>query len=636
MASRMRRFSNRGRDAVVLDSLAGARMSRSLIFSLALLTSSATSAHAASPEPAPEPAPAPDPAPEQPEDPPEPPVKPDVPEPQKPLPDAPKPEVQVAPQHRGVDVPVQPVLRFEHHGQFRFRPEILFGGDLGPGDSAVPEPIGVTTGVEPDDGTLAWASVRLRYEPTMFIGSNLEIHVGLDALDNYILGSNPEGAGRADLLTDTLNGSQEPPSAGSNGWRDALVVRQAWARWMAFDMLDLRVGRMVDHYGLGLYRNDGACEDCDFGTVVDRVALGFTISGFRIGASWEMTAEGVTSDMAFAADRGADGQPKDIAQIDDVSTYTLMVGRFATTLAEQRERERLLVDKREWVIDWSLFSAFIDQVRSSSEQIDEASVECAAQGELANGQPIQPYDCIRLFQRDAFFWRPGAWFRAEMRPAMDEQLRIEVELAGMFGEIAHPQRFVEDGTDEGKTFQGLGLAFELDWQAGALGLGLDAGFATGDDGEFNGVLDGQDVVDPDDDAYATNDALRGNRNITAFYFNRDYHLDQVLFRQVIGAVTNAVYFKPWVSYTLLHTDTMKLSARFDALYALAMRPSGTPGDGDSWGVELDARLALELTSGFNASLTGGLLIPLDALQNRDTGESADLSGALRALIGWQF
>jgi len=614
---------------------------RSFFLSLTLLTLSATPAVAWTPdaEPAPkppadEPAPIPtpvEPAPEAPGVP-----KADVPGPKAPLPtEAPAKPADV-PELRAFDVPVQSLLRFEHHGLFRFRPEMLFGGDLGPGASAVPEPLGLATGVDPDASALTWASMRLRYEPTMFIGAALEIHLGLDAFDNYVLGSHPAAAGRPDLVTDLLGDSQSPPSSGDVGWKDALIVREAWMRWNAFDTVDLRAGRMADHYGLGIYRNGGDCEDCDYGTIVDRVGVGFTVSGFRIEAAWEFTAVGATTDLAFATDRAAGGQAKDLGQEDDVSTYVVKVGRFPVTLAELTARAELLDDKREWAVDWSIFSAFIDQPRSSSEQIDEASVECAAQGELANGQPIQGYDCIRLFQRDAFFWRPGLWLKAEGRPSFDESIRFELELAGVFGEVTHPQRLLAGDDEISKTFQGLGLAVELEWHSGALGLGLGTGFATGDDGEHIGVLDGQDVVDPDDDAYATNDALRSNKNITSFFFNRDYHIDQILFRQVIGAVTNAAYFKPWVSAEVLRTDDMMLTVRFDALYALAMRPSGTPGDGNSWGLELDAKVMLDLTSGFNASLAVGLLVPLDALDNATTGQAPDPAGAVRALLGWKF
>ncbi len=608
-------------------------MSRACIALSLLMAMTAVTAHAAEPAPAPEPEPTPEPAP-APEPAPEPEPAP-TPEPLPPV-EVPKQKTPAAPppEHLAARTPVVPVVRVVHHGLFRFRPEMLVANDLGPGVSPVPDPLGLSTGVDPDAAALAWASIRLRYEPTLLIGSGLGVHLGVDLLDNLVLGSHPLAAGRPDLVTDLLGDSQAPPSSGSIGWRDALTVRQAFLRWNAFDTFDVRAGRMVDHYGLGISRNDGSCDDCDFGTVVDRLAIGFSISGFRIDASWEYSAVGATSDLAFAHERQPFGQAKDLGQEDDVTTYTVEVGRYPVTDAELRERQLALDERREWAIDWSIFSAFTDQTLSSSEPLAESSFECASSGELANGQPLTSYDCLRLFRRGAFFWRPGAWFRAEHRPAHDEQIRVELELAGIFGEIESPQRLVEDV--EPKTFQGLGVAAELEWRRAWLGLGVDLGLATGDDGEHLGVLDGQDVVDPDDDAYATNDALRANGTITSFIFNRDYHLDLVLFRQVIGAVTNAAYIKPWIAGEVLRSEDLTLSLRLDVLYAMAMRPSGTPGDGRHWGLEVDARVVLETVDGFTASLASGILLPFDALADPLTGADAEPAGAVRALFGWRF
>src|SRR5690606_36248621 len=157
------------------------------------------------------------------------------------------------------------------------------------------------------------------------------------------------------------------------------------------------------------------------------------------------------------------------------------------------------------------------------------------------------------------------------------------------------------------------------------------GLATGDDGEYLGVLDGQDVVDPDDDAYATNDALRANGTITSFIFNRDYLLDLILFRQVIGAVTNTAYIKPWIAGEVLRSEDLTRSLGLDVLYAMAMRPSGTPGDGRHWGLEVDARVVLETVDGFTASLASGILLPFDALADPLTGADAEPAGAVRAL-----
>ncbi|MBL8784472.1 MAG: hypothetical protein JNJ59_06205 [Deltaproteobacteria bacterium] len=539
------------------------------------------------------------------------------------------------PERTSGGVPVEGVLRFEHHGLFRFRPELLLGGDLGLGASSVPSPLGVTTGVDADADSLAWASIRLRYEPTLFIGPSLEIHLALDALDNLVLGSTHQNAG-GDVAFGLTGDAQAPPSSGRYGWKDALTVREAWVRWLAFEALDVRAGRMAEHYGLGLARNDGRCEDCDYGTLVDRAMVGLALSGFKLEAAWEFTAVGATSDLASASSRAADGQPTDLGQADDVTTYLVRVGQYPTTAAEQAARVKLLDEDRGWAVEWSLSATFTDQTLSSSEQTGSSSVECTPSGTLADGTPIQDYDCIRLFRRNAFLLRPGAWFRAEHRPAWGESIRFELEAAGLFGDIAHPQRLEDEDEKEAKAFSGFAFAAQVEWQRQTLKLGFDFGLATGDNGRHLGVNDGQDIVDPDDDGYATNSDLRNNHTITSYVMNRDFHIDQILFRQVVGAVTNAFYIKPWIASEVLKTDAATLTVRFDLLYAAAMRPSGTPGGGDHWGLELDSQATLDLTSGFRASLILGVLMPFDALADPDTGAKGDPAVSIRALLGWRF
>jgi uncharacterized protein (TIGR04551 family) len=516
----------------------------------------------------------------------------------------------------------------EHHGSLRIRPELLLGGDLGNGASAIPQPISAKTG-EDDSSTLAWASMRLRYTPTFHIGPSLRVHLGVDALDNHILGSSPNRS--ALVAADFLNDAAAPTEDARDGGRDSIRIRHAWAQWLAFDFMDVRLGRMPREFGLGISRNAGDCADCDFGSVVDQMRAAFTFTGFRIEAGWEFTASGATSTLPGTSG----GQAVDLGQDDDVSTYTLQIGRYAATADERMAREAIL-EARDWAIDWSLFSGFTDQELTSLAPIEDTSLECQPESFLANGTPVLPYDCVQLFRRNAFFWRPGLWLKAELRPDFQSSLRLELEVQAISGEIEHPQRLEEDDNKEQKDFVGFGGAFELEYQSAGLGLGLDLGFATGDNGQFLGVLDGQNIVDPDDDAFAQNDALRGNQNISSFWFNRDYRLDLILFRQIIGTVTNAVYAKPWASYKIIDTGATTLTTRLDVMYAAPTRPSGTPGGGDHWGLEFDGSVILALENGLSASLGLGLLLPLDALDDPTTGVGPDPVFAAQGIISWTF
>jgi len=528
------------------------------------------------------------------------------------------------------DEPTQGAVRFEHHGSFRFRPELLLGGDLGPGESPVPRPLSARTGDDPDASSLAWASIRLRYEPILRIGRSMSVHLGIDALDNLVLGSTHANGGRG-VAWDLLRDSAAPPSAGLWGWRDSVRVRHLYGQLRLLELFEIRVGRMPDPFGLGITRHAGDCADCDFGTVVDAMRLGFSFTGIHIEGSWEWTAVGATTERP-----GWPGPAKDLGQADDVQSFTVQIGQRPITLEDHAARAELLDERRGWALDWGVFMSFTDQGASSLEQIPDTSIACRPEQVTATGQPLVGADCIRLFPRLASFWRPGLWIRAMVRPDHLSELRIEFEAQAVMGDIVHPQRLDDADPNEAKDFLGFGGALEVAYRTGLWGTGLDAGFATGDDGEFVGVLDGQNIVEPDDDAYAQNDNVRLNRRVTSFFFNRDYRIDLILFRQVLGAVTNAVYFKPWVSFDLLQMEEGTLFARLDFLYAMAAVPEGTPGGGRHWGVELDGRIGLRLESGLTASLAAGVLIPLDALSNRVTGASPDPAFGLRGLMTWSF
>jgi uncharacterized protein (TIGR04551 family) len=535
------------------------------------------------------------------------------------------------------DAPYAPTtfapLRVEHRGTLRFRPELISGGHLGSDGS------GVRDGLEADGrsgDTLGWASLRLRYRPVLHLGSQLAVSLGVDAPDNLVLGATHERA--TGTLFDgpfPVSDAQAPPSAGASGQRDGVRVREASLRARLFDVLDLDVGRGLDHFGLGVYRNDGGGLDADLGSVIDRVAASASVAGFRLDAAFEWTDTGVTSEHV-APSQPADGQPGSLGLADDATTWTLRVGRYARTPEELAARAATLDEQRAWSVEWGATLGLTSQTHTSSDARAATSPECAPRATFEDGRLAQPYDCVQLYRRGAELYRPGAWFSAELHPSLDASFRVAAEAQALVGRVDRVQRFLDDTVDDARAFSGFGLATEVTARLGRLGLGLDAGLATGDDGAHVGVLDGQDVGATDDAIFATDAALRANRVLTGFAFNRDYRLDLILFRQVLGAVTNAAYVKPWVSHDVLSSEALWLRARLDVLYAAAMRPSGTPGGGESWGLEVDGRLELGLAGGFEAQLAAGVLVPLGAFGDPLTNALPAPAFALRGIAAWRF
>lgn len=537
--------------------------------------------------------------------------------------------------------PVRGPVWLEHSASFRLRSDLLVGGDLGNGSSGIPEPL-ANSAINSDVGDsdiLAWAAIRLRYMATIHVGQPWSIHIGLDALDNLVLGSTHVNAG-GDFAHGLFTDSQAPPTAGFNSWQDAFRIRQAYGRWKVLNFLDLRFGRIPQNYGMGVWRQFDDCADCDFGTSVDGVRASVLLGGFEIEAGWEAAAVGVTTELP-----GVPGQPKDLGPEDDVHTWTVSLGRRDFAVGADEGSHLTPWEQGAWLIDWQAWAAITTQTLSSSEpDLADLPIDCQPVSQSPTGQialePSRPGSqnhCWRMIPRNTTLYRPGAWFRARWRPDFRSSLRLEVELQALIGDIGNTQRR-EELEDTDKELRGFGGAFEAEYKRDRLAVGFDFGFATGDDRRYLGVLDGQNIVVRDDAIYLDDEGtnVRDNPVVTSFWFHRDYHVDLILFRQVIGTVTNAVYMKPWVAYTLLDTDDLKLHARFDLLYAAAARPEGTPGNGNHWGVEMDASVAMELPAGFGLNLATGLLIPLDALDDPTTGASPNPAFALRLMATWRY
>jgi hypothetical protein len=103
-----------------------------------------------------------------------------------------------------------------------------------------------------------------------------------------------------------------------------------------------------------------------------------------------------------------------------------------------------------------------------------------------------------------------------------------------------------------------------------------------------------------------------NRRLTNFVFDRNYYVDLIMFREVIGAVTNAAYVKPTVQYDLFGGISDSLGGRLDIISAWALEPNATPGRSSWYGIEFDAQIFYEEKDRFRADLSWGTFVPGDA------------------------
>ena len=460
-----------------------------------------------------------------------------------------------------------------------------------------PVPGGGDRDLDDDDcpaNTLGSANLRLRLQPTINVGEQVRVHAMVDVFDNLVMGSTPapeaEGAGLA-LFQD----SQAAPVQGQNSPTASILVKRAWAE-VDTPLGPLHFGRMPVHWGLGILANDGNCLDCNYGDNADRVMFQANVAGYTLGLGYDFNASGPTS-FSVQGLSTYGGQAVDLEQLDDVDQWFGIIGRIDP---EDVIKDR--VDRGEVVFNYGLYFVWRKQdfdYKLGVEQDNDTLVPGPGPGSSKDAH------ASAFVERHAWTLMPDIWFKLLWR-----KLSVEFEGLVIGGKIG--DGLDDDDTTNEYTVLQFGCALRTSYKVldDALSFGLEVGFASGDDAEpDNHDLDRRRWSPLGFNA----DGSRidgGGDSLREFRFNLDYHVDLILFRELLGTVANAVYFKPWIQYLLVDS----LGARFDLIYSMAHDPKGFPGDSRHLGVELDLDIFYRNEEEkFFAGLQYGVLFPLGAL-----------------------
>lgn len=543
---------------------------------------------------------------------------------------------------RAVAAPPTKVKKYpwvDLHGYFRFRPDLISNGHLGlavesekpqypvltssslmpplsqwPQNNGNANPFSKTVGSSRDEDSIVGANMRMRLSPTIHVSKNIRLRLTVDALDNYVMGSAPDYAGalkRPDVPLSAFAMTSKP---------GVLSVHEAYGEWKTLFGV-LRLGRQSSHWGLGLLANGGMGStwdgsrpidnyyggallpaqgygyDADFGNFADRAAFVTRIPGlpFYIATFWDFISAGP---LAIDPSRN-DGVPFDIDDGDDVNQMGLAIFSKPLTPTEQTARRKLLLDDYGTSFDWGLYTVYRTQ------QLDVQEVDGKSTAEMT----IEERKKMSLQPRNAWAFIGDLWLRYENRLSFDKRLIVEAEFATIAGKIEDASPIAELGKAKPKDIMMYGGALKAAFQNEGLGIYLDAGYATGDDTRCFGVYgSGNCSLDTFDG--------EPNTQITGFKFHRNYRVDQLLFRDIIGAVTNTIYFKPTVSINAhpFYALGDQLGLDLSVMHALAVLPSGTPGDGGTLGTEIAATGFVGSKGQFLASVTFAYVVPGDALR----------------------
>jgi uncharacterized protein (TIGR04551 family) len=500
---------------------------------------------------------------------------------------------------------------FTMDGYLRVRPKLFYNFDLGKAYDRQLFP----RSPRATENTRAGADMRVRLEPTFNISEEVRVKVQADVLDNLLLGSTPESAiDDGYHLFDIFSDSQEAANTARRALKDTLQIKEAYGE-VSTPVGLLRFGRMSAHWGLGLLRNDGSDLDSDFGDQVDRVMfVTEPFEGIFVTPMFEIHSEGLTS-----SENETRGEPIDLTNADDSHSWVLAVARRDTP-----QQVRAKLDNNQGVFNYGLHFSWRTQ-----------RFEMARDAE---GNRLE-----QLISRNASLYIPDVWLRYEER-----DFRVELEAAAIFGSIGNRGLTLDEaGRDQPLEVLQFGGAAVGEYRLlkGQLKLQLELGIASGDKAYGFGALPGRrgsgpggSTVPGDVDGPQYECAFTGCESddaIRNFRFNRAYRVDNILWRSLIGTVTDAFYAKPTLRYTLAPGFDIYGSA----IYSQALYPSSTPSTTDgALGVETNVGARYETEDGFVAGIDWSVLFPLGGLQERSGQPQPELESAqsIRGSLGIRF
>ena len=483
-------------------------------------------------------------------------------------------------------------VEVELHGALRVREQGLFNLDLdrgldSRGQPVFPVPLG--GGQKLDAGDLRARTDLAVYAP----GVGVAVKARIDWLDNVALGGDPE----------LSNGSP----ATSYGQRPTqVVVKRAWGEALTpFGIL--AAGRMGSQFGLGITANSGDCEDCDKGDAADRIAFVSPLFGHLVAVAWDVAARGPFT-------RGRDGgHPIALEPSDSASGWTLAVLKTHSpaALARRAAAGRTSLE----------YGAYV-ATRGQDRDVPASYLPTAT--------PPTTFTPDDLVARGFSATTTGGWLRITT-----SNVRVEAELAYAHARIEQPSLIPGTEITVPVTSDQLGFALQSELLLGPARIGFDTGYASGDDAPGFGAFPQLGEAAPMPGAFDGAQAnLPLDRTVDNFRFNPDYRIDQILFREIIGTITDAIYLRPHAAATLFTVGSGKLEAIAALIASWAVKPTSTPSGERALGIELDPELRYGSRDGFVAALAYGLLLPGAAFDN--TNLQAKPAHVVRARIGFSF
>lgn len=411
----------------------------------------------------------------------------------------------------------------------------------------------------------------------------------------------------ADLLAGAAQeGLPDDPRArhGMVPAEDTLRISRVWGEAL-LPVGVVAAGRMGGHFGLGLLANDGACGECDSADVSDRIAFVTPLAGHIWAVSYDI-----------ASRTALDGR----APVEGGIGFVEAVPSRTVSFAVLRWRDDLARARRAAAGKVSFeYGAFLSHRRHAA-TLDDGYVP--ERSRLLDADEVM----ARGFEATAV----DGWVRLTFPAA-----HIEAEAALLTGRLEQASAIpgvLLPGAVHSRQWGGA-LETEFGRTTSRLHAGLDAGIASGDPDHGFGAF-------PDARLPARGD-LEGPQGtdgrVDNFRFHPDYRVDRILFREILGTVTDAAYLRPHARALLLASGRQRLEARLAVVASRALHAASTPGGRAPLGIEVDPTLAWHSGDGLAVALEHAVLFPLAGLENPDRADlPARPAHALRLHLQWSL
>jgi uncharacterized protein (TIGR04551 family) len=469
----------------------------------------------------------------------------------------------------------------------------------------VPPPIFSAT----PSGTQTTANMRLRLVPTINVSEHLRVRSQIDLLDNYVLGASPGAEFKGATPVD----------------RPIVDVKRAWGE-VDTPVGLLSVGRMPAAFGLGLVVGDPGGLDDDYGDTRDRLQfatlpLSTPIGQLALVPFLDFDAEGqLQVDQRYGP--GA-GQPFDLDRADDGRTWGLKFLRLDTDAELARKLEQ----------GGSSTNYGLMYTYTTLGTVANPYYDPAALNNLRS----------EYYQRSEYRHELSLWARHQ-----SPRFQVEAEVVGLTGQIADPGPYTAtiNWTGPKVLLSQVGGALRASYKVlpNKVTLGGEIGVASGDSAPGYGNRPTQLSPTASESGGVTQygategpqyDPARQDRTIDAFRFNPGYRVDLILWREILGQVTDAWYVKPtarWDIFTGLALSGQLVYSQALSGWSTPAATATAPGS-TAMGIEFDAQLDYLSEDGLAAWVQYGGLVPLGAFEGAG---SLTRAHALRAGVAIKF